>query len=512
MTQSSSNVPRLLGRSKKSSSRLLSNPSHIQEPQTETSNYKRDPMPSQDEPDSSDNYNIPDEFIRLDELASTSPVQNPHEHHIYRQEYLEERRSTEEAYREAAAQGGIKESRADVAGTVLQEKGVERASKIETEFYTISYLISFSICGTLARLGLQAITAYPGSPVTTSELWANVGGSVIMGFLSEDRRLFHEHRKVWNNNATDSQSTEDSEGSQETVGGIEGSHPHISNDADPEKDRVELLKAHTAMKKTIPLYIGLTTGFCGSFTSFSSFIRDVFFELANLPSAVHIPDSSTPSRNGGHSFMALVAVIIMTVSICLSGLKFGAHLAIGVEKFTPPLPRFLTRRNFDRCAAVFSWGLWLGSVLMVIWPPDQTWRGEALFAIVFSPLGCVMRFYLSIWMNSFIAGFPLGTFTVNILGTAILGMCWDLQHSSLHTAGGSIGGGLVGCQVLQGIQDGFCGCLTTISTWVLELTSLRRRHAYIYGGVSVVSGMAILVIIIGSLIWSVGASASVCSA
>ena len=29
-------------------------------------------------------------------------------------------------------------------------------------------------------------------------------------------------------------------------------------------------------KKTIPLYIGLTTGFCGSFTSFSSFARAFF--------------------------------------------------------------------------------------------------------------------------------------------------------------------------------------------------------------------------------------------
>lgn len=43
--------------------------------------------------------------------------------------------------------------------------------------------------GTLARLGLQALTIYPGSPLAFSELWANVGGTFIMGFLSEDRLL-----------------------------------------------------------------------------------------------------------------------------------------------------------------------------------------------------------------------------------------------------------------------------------------------------------------------------------
>lgn len=69
----------------------------------------------------------------------------------------------------------------------------------------------------------------------------------------------------------------------------------------------------------------------------------------------------------------------------------------------------------------------------------------------------------------------------------------------------------MGCQVLQGVQDGFCGCLTTISTWVLELTSLRRKHAYTYAGMSVSVGLAFLVAIMGSLIWSRGISPVACS-
>lgn len=63
-----------------------------------------------------------------------------------------------------------------------------------------------------------------------------------------------------------------------------------------------------------------------------------------------------------------------------------------------------------------------------------------------------------------------------MFGAIVLGVAWDLQRAPLEA--GQIGAGVAGCQVLQGVQDGFSGCLTTVSTWVLELSSLRRRHAY----------------------------------
>jgi len=161
---------------------------------------------------------------------------------------------------------------------------------------------------------------------------------------------------------------------------------------------------------------------------------------------------------------------------------------------------------------------------MAVWPPDrpggpsgrsarrqETWRGEAIFALVFAPLGCLLRFYASTHLNGRIVSFPLGTFAVNVFGTVILGMCYDLQHARFWTAGHLvIGGGQVGCQVLQGVMDGFCGCLTTVSTWVIELKTLRKRHAYIYGSASVVVSLAFLVVIMGSLRWTVGFSTPAC--
>ncbi|KAJ0418968.1 CrcB-like protein-domain-containing protein [Aspergillus carlsbadensis] len=342
-----------------------------------------------------------------------------------------------------------------------------------TYFYTISYLVFFSIFGTLARLGLQALTFYPGAPVATGVLWANVGGSLIMGFLLEDKNIFREE---W------------------------------GNPRKPTTDAAEESKRHKSIKKTIPLYIGLTTGFCGSFTSFSSFIRDIFLALAN-----DLPDPSSPSiasRNGGYSFMALIAVLLTTVSLSLAGLIFGSHCALALDRFPlpPTLPFRLTRRILDPFLAFLALGSWLGSVFLAIWPPHETWRGDAIFAIIFAPLGCLLRFYLSLALNARIPSFPLGTFTVNILGTIILAMCYDLQR--VDGIGASV---LVSCQVLQGVMDGFCGCATTVSTWVAELNGLGRRlHAYVYGTVSVGVALGFFVIVAGSLKWTVGFVEPVC--
>lgn len=134
----------------------------------------------------------------------------------------------------------------------------------------------------------------------------------------------------------------------------------------------------------------------------------------------------------------------------------------------------------------------------------ETWRGQVLFSLVFAPLGCLLRFYMSLKLNGLVPSFPLGTFTANIFGTAVLGMTYDLQRAPVSAAGMGAVVGVTGCQVLQGVEDGFCGTLTTVSTWVVELTGLRRRHAYVYGGASVFMGLGILVVVMGSVLWTVG--------
>ncbi|OSS44827.1 hypothetical protein B5807_10616 [Epicoccum nigrum] len=377
----------------------------------------------------------------------------------------------------------------------------QRTSRLLTELYTISFLVFFAIWGTLARLGLQALTFYPGAPVVFSELWANVAGTFVMGFLSEDMRLFREEWGESDSGVTASEVPRD--------------QPAEEGHQELEKQRVVDKKSHGKVKKTIPLYIGLTTGFCGSFTSFSSFIRDVFLGLSNdLPAPTYhrsptaAPTASLAPRAAGYSVMALLGVILITIALCLCALRAGAHLAASLDPVTPTLPFRRTRKLLDPLFVLLGLGSWLGAVLLAALPPHNAWRGQALFACVFAPLGCLARYYVSLLLNPRNPSFPLGTFACNMFGTAVLGMAYDLQRVAI---GGVTGGGIVGCQVLQGIEDGFCGALTTVSTWMVELDTLRRVRAYVYGASSVAVGLSVMVVIMGSVRWSVGWEGVVCA-
>lgn len=497
--------------------------------------------------DVEEGYTVPESYGRLDELAAPSPMESrhsdPHDSLENRLSLAEQGSSSKKSWRwSKGAQSRPEETLTELATPAPIQLYTSRRSKeshalytssseekhskppihhevvsqFATQLYTVSYLILFSLFGTLARLGLQALTFYPGTPVQTGLLWCNFAGSLIMGFLSEDQQLFREH-------------FEPSDANKQ----VEGLYDLET--ADPTKSDPELRpfisaarkqatsKAHAAVKKTIPLYIGLATGFCGSFTSFSSFMRDSFLALSNaLPvpvshaSTAPINTSSTVHRNGGYSFMAICAVIILTIFLCIGALVAGAHLAIALEPITPRIPHLFARKVIDRTMVIVAWGAWLGAILMAIWPPDRPgepigqsswahefWRSDALFALVFAPVGCLFRFYASLHLNGIIDWFPLGTFVVNIFGTAMEGMFYDLQHVPL--------GGRVGCQVLQGLLDGFCGCLTTVSTWVAELNGLRMRHGYIYGAASVGVGISLMVVIMGSLQWTTGFSRPLCS-
>ncbi|KAJ4414234.1 hypothetical protein N0V82_008073, partial [Gnomoniopsis sp. IMI 355080] len=344
---------------------------------------------------SSVEYNTPQNFLYLDEVADPGPVRDSDE----------ERYPTLEGARE-----DIQRKQQPVQDKAQQEA---RVSRWTTQLYTLSHLIFFSLLGTLSRLGLQALTNYPGAPVFPS-VWFNFGGSVVMGFLAEDRKLFREE---WGTPTYDNQIRK-----AKRDAGESGSHT-------TNVDLAAAKKAHQAVKKTIPLYIGLSTGFCGSFTSFSSFIRDIFLALSNdLPQ----PGSTTTvPRNGGYSFMAIMAVIIITVSVSLSGLYIGAHMALFSEPFTPSLPFRFSRKIMDRLSVLLGWGCWLGAVLITAMPPHDFWRGDATFALVFAPLGTLTRFYTSLWLNRWKPSFPLGTFIVNVFGTAVLGIGWDLQRVPL---------------------------------------------------------------------------------
>ncbi|KAK3117692.1 hypothetical protein LTR53_000720 [Teratosphaeriaceae sp. CCFEE 6253] len=419
----------------------------------------------------------------LDELEAGPPDQNPDSHEYYRRDSLE----AEHASRQSTTEQPAKQS-----------TSAQRLEMVWSEIYVHSYLVFFSMLGVLARLGLVALTTYPGAPLNMPIVWANVGGSLLMGFLREERMLFRRH---WRTAMSKAQET------------AQRSTDDMSSSVDPTEEKkspkTAASEAYVAGRSTVHGFIGLTVGFCGTFTSFADIIRDAFLAMSNDLDTAHYASQATTatrkSRPDGYSVMAVIAVIWIEVSMSLAALSLGGHLGIATHRWTDKLPAVSFERFMNKFVVFVGWGTWIGAVIMAIRPPHEAWRGQAVFAMLFAPVGAIMRFHLAKLLNRRIASFPLGTFAANVFGTCVLGMVWDLQHSIANDV-------VIPCQVLQGVGDGFCGALTTVSTWVLELKALRVRHAYVYAVLSLAISLACMIAIMGPLRWVVGFDMVTCIA
>ena len=107
----------------------------------------------------------------------------------------------------------------------------------------------------------------------------------------------------------------------------------------------------------------------------------------------------------------------------------------------------------------------------------------ALLVALGSAVGGVSRYYLSLFLNGSV-GFPWGTFSVNVLGSLVIGILsgW-LAHSSGNAAA-----------IRAFAMVGFCGGFTTFSTFsnesfrMLENGQFGILSLYVIG--SVAAGLA----------------------
>jgi fluoride ion exporter CrcB/FEX len=199
---------------------------------------------------------------------------------------------------------------------------------------------------------------------------------------------------------------------------------------------------------------------CGSITTFSSWQLGIFKEFANYNAYPH---------TRGKNILAALSEFLVTLAMSLNGLLFGQHIgelfsnqidrktSIQIEPKVIPRGFSLTYLSKkDYLTITFAIVSWLGVIFSAIFSPYQ--RGLA-FACVFAPVGALTRWYLSFY-NGRIPHFPIGTYAANIFGTIVLAVLAIAQSGPQITA--------IACYVVAGLADGFCGCLTTISTFMVK--------------------------------------------
>ncbi|KND02184.1 uncharacterized protein SPPG_09047 [Spizellomyces punctatus DAOM BR117] len=301
-------------------------------------------------------------------------------------------------------------------------------------------LIPFSIVGVLIRLGLLALNNYPDAPVV-SIVYPQIVGCVIIGWLNAKREII--------------------------------------------------------AVRYYPAFVGLATGLCGSITTFSSWNLAAFSAFANLSDA---------PRSVGQNFLAGIGVIVIVLGMSIVSVAFGAHLGrlrfgASLNGHTSPLvkltflrhPESLMRPTLpDTVAVAGGLSTWL---LVAILCGTLSSQRHTWFATIFGPIGTMVRYRFAA-LNGKYRSFPFGTFLVNIIGTAILGALYVISHAAALDP--------TSCSVITGLADGFCGCLTTVSTFVVELELLGLRRSYIYGFTSICCGQVVLVLIVGIFKWSHG--------
>ncbi|KAI5124936.1 hypothetical protein M0805_007363 [Coniferiporia weirii] len=315
-------------------------------------------------------------------------------------------------------------------GTVEIEEGTLREPQAKTyaplSLPVLTSLMAASVFGVLSRLGLLALSGYDEHSIFPLA-WVQAMGCLIMGF---------------------------SLGLKDQIGAYYG-----------------------------PLYTAITTGFCGSLTTFSSWQLDVFLAWANTGGA---------HRDWFRDVIDGLAQTIFTLAISLSSVTLGLHLSRQVTHRVPrvgPAPAAFGYVFSALSVLVYA------ATLPAYFKSSASFRHQATAALLFSFPGTLTRYLLATTLTPLVKLLPLGTFAANIFGTALIGGFHILQRTSNLPSQNA-------CAILQGLADGYCGCLTTVSTFAVEVGALSTRRAWLYVGLSWAVSQLLLLVILGSSWWA----------
>ncbi|SCU93868.1 LAME_0F05270g1_1 [Lachancea meyersii CBS 8951] len=333
-------------------------------------------------------------------------------------------------------------------------KRVLLMTKVKAECELMIAFIFFSILGNYSRLGLIKLTNYEGSYVRgPTVLWANLAACFLMGLM-------------------------------------------------------QTMKSYKVFSPL--LFTAITTGYCGCVSSFSSLMVEMFTNAANQPSTRVA--SGFPNR--AYGIMQFLAVLLtqLLASMCshIFGLYVAKEFALYFKNFENRETSLAARRThrvvsfIQKATLVLSVPVLAVQIVLAAVYDNRSryWTLSAIFAFP----GAALRYALSKQLNHRLKHFPMGTFTANFAGTLLLAV-FTLVTKGKRSDNSPIIKSATAKTVVIALGNGFCGSLTTVSTFINECHLLPLRKTLFYYFVSIFLSFGIVVVIVGSCAWTRGLNA-----
>jgi CrcB protein len=165
----------------------------------------------------------------------------------------------------------------------------------------------------------------------------------------------------------------------------------------------------------------------------------------------------------------------------------------------PPLPKAF-KTDFVAVITLILLTSWC--IVGAIIEGDHSWLRTLWLALLFAPFGCTLRWLLA-RLNYKLKGkwawAPVGTFSANMLGTAISTASYIVSVKVELTSWESA--------INSAVVSGFCGALSTVSTFVTEIVQYlevfpESVQAYTYAVGTLVSGVVLVIALYGWVVWS----------
>jgi len=171
----------------------------------------------------------------------------------------------------------------------------------------------------------------------------------------------------------------------------------------------------------------------------------------------------------------------------------------------PPAKSKITKKNVvktDILALFMLIGLTTWCIIGSIIEDSHIWLRNAWLSLLLAPFGCTLRWLLArlnYKLKRKWSWAPLGTFLANMLGTAVSTALFVVNVKVELTSWES--------SVVSAGMDGFCGALSTVSTFVTEIVQYlgvfpESGQAYTYAIGTLVSGVVVVIALYGWTVWA----------